>query len=434
MSDSPPRVSRTRDERRLLASTLVGTTIEWYDFFIYAQAASLVFAPHFFAPLSQDAPGVASLLSLATIGISFLFRPLGAVIAGRFGDRLGRKAMLVMTLIMMGSATALIGLLPTYAQIGVGAPILLIVLRVVQGFSAGGEWGGAALMAVEHAPRGKRGYFGAYPQTGVPLGLILATGVLWVISSSTSEEQFNSWGWRIPFLLSVVLIVFGYLVRRLVEESPVFQEMLERKAHSSAPLSELFRTNTRNVVLSALIFVANNAAGYLVIAYFLSYGKTLGLARPTVLLATIVGAVGWLVFTIYAGALSDRIGRVRTFQIGYAAVFAWMLPMFLMMETGSGVMFALAIVVLSFGIGLSYGPMSAMYAEMFPAKVRYSGVSIGYAFGAILGGAFAPTIAEALTQATGSAYAVGAYIMVLSVISLLAATAVREPRDTDLSA
>ncbi|MDI2030356.1 MFS transporter [Saccharopolyspora sp. TS4A08] len=434
MSDSPPRVSRTRDERRLLASTLVGTTIEWYDFFIYAQAASLVFAPHFFAPLSQDAPGVASLLSLATIGISFLFRPLGAVIAGRFGDRLGRKAMLVMTLIMMGSATALIGLLPTYAQIGVGAPILLIVLRIVQGFSAGGEWGGAALMAVEHAPRGKRGYFGAYPQTGVPLGLILATGVLWVISSSTSEEQFNAWGWRIPFLLSVVLIVFGYLVRRLVEESPVFQEMLERKAHSSAPLSELFRTNTRNVVLSALIFVANNAAGYLVIAYFLSYGKTLGLARPTVLLATIVGAVGWLVFTIYAGALSDRIGRVRTFQIGYAAVFAWMLPMFLMMETGSGVMFALAIVVLSFGIGLSYGPMSAMYAEMFPAKVRYSGVSIGYAFGAILGGAFAPTIAEALTQATGSAYAVGAYIMVLSVISLLAATAVREPRDTDLSA
>jgi metabolite-proton symporter len=437
MSDSVQHAAgagRTRDEKRLLASTLVGTTIEWYDFFIYAQAASLVFAPHFFKPLSADAPGVASLLSLATIGISFLFRPLGAVVAGRFGDRLGRKAMLVMTLIMMGSATALIGLLPTYAQIGVAAPILLIVLRIVQGFSAGGEWGGAALMAVEHAPHGKRGYFGSYPQTGVPLGLILATGVLWVISSSTSEEQFNSWGWRIPFLLSVVLIVFGYLVRRLVEESPVFQELLERKAYSSAPLTELFRSSSRGVVLAALIFIANNAAGYLVIAYFLSYGKTLGLSRPTVLAATIVGAVGWLVFTVYSGALSDRIGRVRTFQIGYAAVFVWMLPMFLMMETGSGVLFALAIVVLSFGIGLSYGPMSAMYAEMFPAKVRYSGVSIGYAFGAILGGAFAPTIAQALTQATGSAYSVGAYIMALSVISIIAVTLVKEPRGADLTA
>ncbi|RRO14448.1 MFS transporter [Saccharopolyspora rhizosphaerae] len=434
MSDSPPRAARTRDEKRLLASTLVGTTIEWYDFFIYAQAASLVFAPHFFAPLSQDAPGVASLLSLATIGISFLFRPLGAVIAGRFGDRLGRKAMLVMTLIMMGSATALIGLLPTYAQIGVAAPLLLIVLRIVQGFSAGGEWGGAALMAVEHAPLGRRGYFGSYPQTGVPLGLILATGVLWAISSSTTEEQFNAWGWRIPFLLSVVLIVFGYLVRRLVEESPVFQELLERRAYSSAPLTELFRTNSRNVVLAALIFIANNAAGYLVIAYFLSYGKTLGLSRPTVLAATIVGAVGWLVFTVYSGGLSDRIGRVRTFQIGYAAVFAWMMPMFFMMETGSGVLFAVAIIVLSFGIGLSYGPMSALYAEMFSARVRYSGVSIGYAFGAILGGAFAPTIATALTQATGSAFSVGAYVMVLSTISFLAVTAVREPRDTDLNA
>jgi MFS family permease len=308
------------------------------------------------------------------------------------------------------------------------------LLRVVRCFSAGGEWGGAALMAVEHAPHGKRGYFGSYPQTGVPLGLILATGVLWVISSSTSEEQFNSWGWRIPFLLSVVLIVFGYLVRRLVEESPVFQELLERKAYSSAPLTELFRSSSRGVVLAALIFIANNAAGYLVIAYFLSYGKTLGLSRPTVLAATIVGAVGWLVFTVYSGALSDRIGRVRTFQIGYAAVFVWMLPMFLMMETGSGVLFALAIVVLSFGIGLSYGPMSAMYAEMFPAKVRYSGVSIGYAFGAILGGAFAPTIAQALTQATGSAYSVGAYIMALSVISIIAVTLVKEPRGADLTA
>ncbi|MET8760736.1 MFS transporter [Lentzea sp. NPDC004782] len=422
--------TRTREERRVLASTLVGTTVEWYDFFIYAQAASLVFGPLFFAPSG----GFAEIVSLATIGISFLFRPLGAIIAGRFGDRLGRKKMLVLTLLLMGGATTLIGLLPTYAGIGVGAPVLLVVLRIVQGFSAGGEWGGAALMAVEHAPRDRRGLFGAYPQIGVPVGLILATGTLWLTSSLTTEDQFLSWGWRIPFLFSVVLIVGGYVIRRIVEESPVFQEMLNRKAHSSAPLRDLFRSHTRNVVLTALIFVAQNAAGYLLIAYFIGYGTSLGMARSSLLAATIAGAVGWLVFTLWSGGLSDRIGRVRTFQIGYAALFVWMIPLFLLMQTADVLLFTLAIVVLSFGLGLSYGPMSALYAEMFPPQVRYSGVSIGYALGAILGGAFAPTIAQALVKSTGSVISVGVYIMVLAVISTVAVSLVREPRGVDLQA
>ncbi|MFC3897170.1 MFS transporter [Lentzea rhizosphaerae] len=425
--DSP---TRTREERRVLASTLAGTTIEWYDFFIYAQAASLVFGPLFFAPSG----GFAEIVSLATIGISFLFRPLGAIIAGWFGDRLGRKKMLVLTLLLMGGATTLIGLLPTYSVIGVGAPLLLVVLRIVQGFSAGGEWGGAALMAVEHAPRDKRGLFGAYPQIGVPIGLILATGMLWLTSSLTTEDQFLSWGWRIPFLFSVVLIVGGYVIRRIVEESPVFQEMLNRKAHSSAPLRDLFRSHTRNVVLTALIFVAQNAAGYLLIAYFIGYGTSLGMARSSVLAATVTGAVGWLVFTLWSGGLSDRIGRVRTFQIGYAALFVWMIPLFLLMQTADVLLFTLAIVVLSFGLGLSYGPMSALYAEMFPPQVRYSGVSIGYALGAILGGAFAPTIAQALVKSTGSVVSVGVYIMVLAVISTIAVSLVREPRGVDLQA
>lgn len=425
--DSP---TRTREERRVLASTLAGTTIEWYDFFIYAQAASLVFGPLFFAPSG----GFAEIVSLATIGISFLFRPLGAIIAGWFGDRLGRKKMLVLTLLLMGGATTLIGLLPTYAGIGVGAPLLLVVLRIVQGFSAGGEWGGAALMAVEHAPRDKRGLFGAYPQIGVPIGLILATAMLWLTSSLTTEDQFLSWGWRIPFLFSVVLIVGGYVIRRIVEESPVFQEMLNRKAHSSAPLRDLFRSHTRNVVLTALIFVAQNAAGYLLIAYFIGYGTSLGMARSSVLAATIAGAVGWLVFTLWSGGLSDRIGRVRTFQIGYAALFVWMIPLFLLMQTADVLLFTLAIVVLSFGLGLSYGPMSALYAEMFPPQVRYSGVSIGYALGAILGGAFAPTIAQALVKSTGSVVSVGVYIMVLAVTSTVAVSLVREPRGVDLQA
>ncbi|MBN6039595.1 MFS transporter [Amycolatopsis sp. 195334CR] len=428
-----PTARRSREEKKVLASTLAGTTIEWYDFFIYAQAASLVLGPLFLAPVNQAAPGLATVISLATIGISFLFRPLGAIVAGRYGDKLGRKKMLVLTLVLMGAATALIGALPTYADIGVTAPIALIVLRIVQGFSAGGEWGGAALMAVEHAPEHRRGLFGAYPQVGVPIGLILATGVLWIMTTVTTPAQFQSWGWRVPFLFSVVLIVLGYAIRRAVEESPVFQEMLQRRKESSAPLRDLFRRNTKQVVLTALIFIANNAAGYLVIAYFIAYGTgTLKLSRPSVLLAIVVGSVGWLIFTLYGGALSDRIGRVRTFQLGYGLVFVWMIPLFLLIDTRNIWLFGAAIFVLTVGLGLSYGPMSAMYAEMFPTAVRYSGVSIGYALGAILGGAFAPTIAELLVQNTGWAPSVGIYIMVLCVISFAAVTAVRETKGTDL--
>ncbi len=423
----------SREERKVLAGTLAGTTIEWYDFFIYAQAAGLVLAPLFLAPVSQSSPGLATIVSLATIGISFLFRPLGAIVAGRYGDQLGRKKMLVLTLLMMGVATALIGLLPTYEQIGVAAPIALIVLRIVQGFSAGGEWGGAALMAVEHAPTERRGYFGAYPQIGVPCGLVLATGMLYLVTTLTTPEQFQAWGWRIPFLFSVVLIVIGYLIRRAVEESPVFEELVSRRRESSAPLRDLFRTHTRQVVLAALIFVATNAAGYMMIAYFLPYGTgTLGLERGPVLLSIVVASVAWIATTLWGGMLSDRIGRVRTFQYGFLAIFVWMIPLFLLMDTRSIWLFASAIIVLTVGLGVSYGPMSAMYAEMFPVEVRYSGVSIGYALGAILGGAFAPTIAEILVQSTGSSLSVGLYIMALCVVSGVAVTLVPETRGADL--
>jgi MFS family permease len=435
MSTTSPAVRQkmSSEERKVLASTLVGTSIEWYDFFIYAQAASLVLAPLFIAPVSGDAPGLATIISLATIGISFLFRPLGAIVAGRYGDKLGRKKMLVFTLVMMGAATFLIGVLPTYASIGVAAPILLIVLRIVQGFSAGGEWGGAALMSVEHAPVSRRGLFGAYPAIGVPIGLILATGMLWIMTTTTTAAQFRDWGWRVPFLVSALLIVVGYVIRRAVEESPVFKEMLQRKKESSAPLRDLFRRNTKQVVLTALIFVANNAAGYLLIAYFIGYGTgTLKLGRPSVLLAIVIASVGWLAFTLYGGILSDRIGRVRTFQIGYALIFVWMVPLFLLLDTRNIWLFGVAVFVLAIGLGLSYGPMSAMYAEMFPVAVRYSGVSIGYALGAILGGAFAPTIAEILVQNTGSATSVGVYIMVLCAISFAAVSVVKEPKGTDL--
>lgn len=419
-----------KEKRKVLAGTMVGTTIEWYDFFIYAQAAGLVLAPLFLAPLADSNPGVAQVLSFATIGISFLFRPLGAIVAGHLGDRFGRKRILVFTLVLMGVATCAIGLLPTYAQIGMAAPVLLIFLRILQGFSAGGEWGGAALMSVEHAPVNKRGFFGAYPQIGVPCGMILATLVLWGITSAIGTEAFLEWGWRIPFLLSFLLIIVGHLIRKTVEESPVFKVMQTRRAKSSAPLGRLFRENTREVVLSALIFVANNAAGYLVIAFLATYASRpveefgLGMDRGPVLLATALASFGWLVSTLYGGWICDRIGRVRTFQIGYILLAAWAVPLWFLVDTGNIFMYFLGVFVFTLTFGLSYGPQSALYAEMFPAEIRYSGVSIGYALGAILGGAFAAMIAEMLLTSFGASWPIGVYIIGLSVVSFVAVSLV----------
>ena len=385
--------------------------------------------------MALASPGLAQVLAFATIGISFLFRPLGAIVAGYLGDRMGRKKMLVFTLILMGLSTALIGLLPTYAAIGIAAPILLILLRILQGFSAGGEWGGAALMAVEHAPTARRGFFGAFPQIGVPVGMILATSTLFVITSLLTPEQFTEWGWRIPFLLSIVLIGVGYVIRRAVEESPIFQDLQRRKKESAAPLRQLFRHNTKSVILTAVIFIGNNAAGYLLIAFFATYAVTvLGMDRPTVLLATTLASFGWLVFTLWGGRVSDRLGRVRTFQIGYAFLALWAVPMWFLIDTGDIVWYFVALFVMTFGLGLSYGPQASLYAEMFPANVRYSGVSIGYALGAILGGAFAPMIAEALISSTGQSWTIGLYIAVAALISLVGVSLVKETKGVDLHA
>lgn len=426
-------VSRTQEERRVLAGTLVGTTIEWYDFFIFAQLTATLLTPLFLEPLGESNPGIAQILSFAMIGISFFFRPLGAVVAGHLGDRYGRKRILVLTLILMGIATAAIGLLPTYASIGVAAPILLVLLRVIQGFSAGGEWGGAALMAVEHAPNHRRGYFGAYPQIGVPIGMILATGLLYILRVAMSPEDFIAWGWRVPFLLSIALIFVGYMIRRAVEESPVFKQLSQRKAAEHTPLRELMTGHTKQVLQAALIFISNNAAGYLVIAFFISYTtKVLEMPVAPILLATTIGSVGWLIFTLVGGWLSDKIGRRATFVIGYALVFVWMIPMFLMIDTGNIVLYTIAIFVLTVGLGLSYGPQSAMYAEMFPAQIRYSGISIGYALGAILGGAFAATVAQILLETTGASVSIAVYIMVLTVISVAAVLWVGETRGRNL--
>ncbi|MGO2056814.1 MAG: MFS transporter [Candidatus Corynebacterium faecigallinarum] len=415
---SPPNGKQTREQKRVLAGTLVGTTIEWYDFFIYAQAAAFVFAPLFFEPLGSEST-LAQVISWATIGISFLFRPLGAVIAGHLGDKYGRKSVLVATLFGMGLATALIGLLPTYETIGVAAPVLLILMRIMQGLSAGGEWGGAALMAVEHAPVEKRGLFGSYPQIGVPLGLILATSFMYLLTTNMDEDTFQAWGWRIPFLSSIVLIVVGYIIRRAVEESPVYTQMQERAKEASTPLSDLFRHHWRRVLLAAFIFAGNNAAGYMIIAFFSSYSSSdaVGMDRPDTLIATLIGGVSWLVLTLWSGKISDKIGRRETFMIGYAIIAVWAIPMWFFVDKGELLWLVLVVVVLTVGLAPSYAPQSALYAEMFPAKVRYSGTSIGYALGSILGGAFAPMIAQLLLDETGNSWTIGIYLAAMAVIS-----------------
>jgi metabolite-proton symporter len=416
VTTSPPAV--TRQMRRAAWASLVGTTIEWYDFLVFAAAAGLVFGQLFFPSLE---PASALLASFATIGVSFLARPIGGVLAGHLGDRLGRKAMLVATLMLMGGSTTAIGLLPTYDAIGVAAPALLVVLRFLQGISAGGEWGGAALLAVEHAPPGRRGFFGSFPQLGGPFGLVLANLVLLAASSWTTPEQFLAWGWRIPFLLSIVLIGVGFAVRVGVVETPVFDELRRRKAQRSAPLAVLWRTHRREIVVASALFVGVNLCGYIMIAFIGSYGtQQLRADRSTMLIVGVAGALSWALWTVVGAHVSDRFGRRRTYLWGTVALTVWAVPMFLLLDTGALPWMLLSVFGLAVGLGITYGPQAAAYAELFPAAVRYSGASLSYALGAVIGGGFAPLIAAWLLGLTGSSLAVSAYMVVGCLITLAA--------------
>ncbi|NKQ54742.1 MHS family MFS transporter [Amycolatopsis sp. K13G38] len=419
MTPTPPTV--TPQMRRVAWASLVGTTIEWYDFLVFAAAAGLVFDKLFFPGLE---PASALLASFATIGVSFLARPLGGVIAGHLGDLFGRRAILVATLILMGGATTAIGLLPGYATIGVAAPVLLVVLRFLQGISAGGEWGGAALLAVEHAPPGRRGLFGAFPQLGGPFGLVLANLVLLGVSTTTTPQQFLAWGWRIPFLLSVVLIALGLVIRARVGETPVFAELRRTRTRRSAPLAVLLRHNFRAVVVASALFIGVNLCGYILIAFIGSYGtQKLHAGRSAMLLVGVVGALSWALWTVLGARWSDRLGRRRTYLLGTVALAVWALPMFLLLDTGSVPLMLLAVFGLAIGLGITYGPQAAAYAELFPAAVRYSGASLAYSLGAVLGGGFAPLVAAWLLARTGSSLAVSAYMFLGCLITFAAVLA-----------
>lgn len=423
---APPTTAPER--RRVVVATVIGTTVEWYDFFIYASAAGLVFGQLFFSSFGD---GSQQIIAFLTVGISFLFRPLGAFLAGHLGDTFGRRFVLMLTLILMGVATTLIGVLPTAASIGIAAPILLILLRILQGLSAGGEWGGAVLLAVEHAPQGKRGVFGASPQIGVPLGLLLASGIMALMTILAPGDAFLEWGWRVPFLLSFVLIVVGYYVRRRVEESPVFTEIAERRERTRQPIVQLFKKHALLVIVAAFVFAGNNAVGYMTTGGYIQNYATdpagpLALERGPVLWAVAGSAVTWLIFTWLAGRVSDRIGRRTTYLIGWALQAIGVLALFPLVNTGDVWLLFLGLAILTVGLGFTYGPQAALYSELFPASIRFSGVSISYAIGAIAGGAFAPTIAQALVASTGSTTSVAWYLLGMTGLGLVATLLLRD--------
>jgi metabolite-proton symporter len=412
-------------------SSFIGTVIEWYDFFIYGAAAALVFGKLFFP---QSSPLAGTMAAFGTFAVGFVARPLGGIIFGHFGDRLGRRAVLVATLTIMGLSTFLIGLLPTYNQIGVWAPILLIVMRIAQGIALGGEWGGAALMVVEHAPARERGKNSAWPQLGVPAGLVLSTGVMAVFTSLTTED-FESWGWRVPFLISILLVAVGMLIRLTVEETPVFFDMAEKGEVRKYPGLEILTKNKKNVLLTIGARFAENGSFFIFSVFVLSYAtKYLHVSSGTILQAVVIAAFATMVTIPMFASLTDHYGRRPIFMGGalFTALFAF--PFFWLLQTGQPVLITLAVVcALSIGWSAMYAPQAAYFAELFEPQVRYSGMSIGAQLVAIVAGGPSPLIATAAIAATGGpSWPISLWLVGVSIITLIALAFAPETSGCDL--
>ncbi|WP_460856011.1 MFS transporter [Nocardiopsis coralliicola] len=418
---------------RVVVASLVGTSIEFYDFYVYATAAVLVF-PYLFFP-EGDATA-ATLQSFATFAIAFVARPVGSMLFGHFGDRVGRKATLVASLLTMGISTVLIGVLPGYAQIGVAAPLLLALCRFGQGLGLGGEWGGAALLATENAPRRKRALYGTFPQLGAPIGFFLANGVFLLLTLGLDDDAFLSWGWRVPFLLSAVMIAVGLWVRLKLHETPSFTKARDAGRISRAPLIDVFRTSSGAVVLGTLIMVATYVLFYLTTVFSMSYGTSpggLGYSYTPFLLMLLVGVVFFGVFTPVAGLVADRFGRRPTLIWVTAAIIVFGVVMGPMLDSGSTPLVLLCLIVGLSLMGLTFGPMGALLPELFPTQVRYSGASMAYNLGGLLGASLAPYAATWLESRYGLP-AVGGYLVAAAVVTLVALLIARETRDTDLDA
>jgi metabolite-proton symporter len=416
--------------RRVIVASLVGTSLEWYDFFLYGTAAALVFNQLFFPSFD---PTVGTLLAFATAAVGFVARPLGGIVFGHFGDRTGRKMVLVITLLIMGGATFLIGLLPTYETIGIWAPVLLVALRFVQGLGLGGEWGGAVLMALEHGAPDKRGLNASWPQVGVPIGNLLAAGVLGLLNFTLSDEAFLSWGWRVAFLLSGALVLVGLWIRTSIAESPLFAEVEESGEKAKMPLIEVIKRHPRGLFVAMFARIGTDVAFYTFTLYILTFvTSNLGLPRQVGLNAVLIGSVFQVALIPLFGALSDRYGRRPVYAVGAASAAVWGFAFFPLLSTRSTVLIVLATIVALITHAIMYGPQAAFIAEMFSTELRYSGASMGYQIAGILGGAIAPIVSIALVATFGTAYAVSVYLAAMMVLTLIALKLAPETAWADL--
>ncbi|MFC3995970.1 MFS transporter [Nocardiopsis sediminis] len=429
--------ARATPFHRVVAASLIGTTIEWYDFFLYGSAAALVFN-HVFFPESE--PLIGTLLAFTTYAVGFVARPLGGLVFGHYGDRIGRKRLLVVSLLMMGGATFAIGLLPTHATLGLAAPLLLTLLRVVQGFALGGEWGGAVLLVSEHGSPRHRGFWASWPQAGVPCGNLLATAVLAVLAVAMSDAAFLAWGWRIPFLLSGVLVLIGLWIRLAVSESRVFREAVRRSedgGHTAerAPILGVLVHHRREVLVAMGVRMAENISYYVITAFILVYAtQEAGVPNGQVLNAVLVASAVHLVTIPAWGALSDAWGRRPVIAIGAVGVSVWGFAFFPLIDLGTFGAVTLAATVGLVLHGAMYGPQAALFSELFGTRVRYSGASIGYQLASIAAGGVAPLIATALLASFGSSLPIALYVAAAGVLTLAAVLASRETNGTDLAA
>ena len=406
---------------KIALTASAGAAIEWYDFFIYGNAAALVFPKLFFPP--DLPPYVAQIAAFSTFAVGFLARPFGGVLFGHFGDVVGRKRALSAALLLMGIASTCIGVLPTYATSGVIAPLLLVALRFAQGLALGGQWGGAALMAIESAPPGTRGFYSSFVQVGVPVGVVLANVVFIAVSSLVPPDAFQVWGWRIPFLLSIVLVAVGVFVQYRLEEPEEFERAAPRavSAGSTAwPVTRILKGHSIDVLLAGGAFVANNTCFYVAITYAVAYGVSrVHIPQSTMLAAVMIGSVIMIPALIACGGVSDRFGRRGIFIVGALLTGLWAFAIFPLIETGSPVAITAAITIELLLISLMYGPQAALFAELFPVEVRYSGASLGYQVGSVVGGGFAPIIATALFERFQSSLSIAVYLSVMCAITLI---------------
>jgi MHS family shikimate/dehydroshikimate transporter-like MFS transporter len=423
---------QTQSVKKVAAASFIGTTIEWYDFFLYGTAAALVFGDLFFP---EAKPLVGTLLAFSTYAVGFAARPIGGVVFGHYGDRIGRKSMLVLSLLIMGIATFLIGVLPTFTSIGIVAPMILVVLRFAQGIGVGGEWGGAVLMSVEHAPKGRRGFFGSWPQMGVPAGLLLSTAVFALVQALTSEDAFMSWGWRVPFLASAILVGVGLFIRLKLMESPAFERVRETNTEADRPIVDVVRKYPREVLTAMGMRVAENGCFYILTVFVLAYGEEeLGLSKGTMLWGVIIAAAIGLFTVPLWGGLSDRVGRRPLYLAGAVITTLWAFPLFGLIDTETPVLVWLSIVVgVNLGHDLMYGPQAAYFAELFGTRVRYSGASLGYQLASVFAGGFAPLVATALLAAGGgSPTLVALYMTGMGLISVVATLYATETFEKDV--